>query len=141
MRTLFVLEPPSNASFSPPLISEAQRLPAAVGHFTLSTAAPIAPAAPSESGLRTLVLLPLPGPAAADWTHTMAGGLRALLGWDLHAPLHVHLVGTAESVKLALRSASSTSLRAMMRAHLFSAMALRLSATANSELAASAAKV
>ena len=124
--------PPTNASLSlPPLIDESSSLRSRVGHFVVLQPGGSAAAASHSAGLLP-VLLPVSAEELAACEQCTVGAWRSLLGWGSAAPLDVHLVGTAASLKLALRTVAPPQagrhlLRAL-RSHRFSACPLRLPA-------------
>ena len=119
-----LLLPPGNTSFSPPLISEWESLTSsAAGYFRFHRGS----LTPHASEPQLLLLL-------ADAEHAGArrasGALRSLVTLSSR-PLALHLIGTADTIRRSLTSASVSSTHTAeswraLRTHLYAAMPLRL---------------
>ena len=119
-----LLLPPGNTSFSPPLISEWESLTSsAAGYFRFHRGS----LTPHASEPQLLLLL-------ADAEHAGArrasGALRSLVTLSSR-PLALHLIGTADTIRRSLTSASVSSTHTAeswraLRTHRYAAMPLRL---------------
>ena len=110
---------PSNASFSPPLLSEAARLPLGVGHFRFVGGG----GAAARGGPQLVLPAAVESAAGAELAR---GAMRALISLSVDVPLRILLAGPAQGVvelmrAMCLPAAPAATLRAL-RVHRYAAL-------------------